>query len=1035
MTAAPSFNSRQWLFLSLLEAFGAPLPIDAAQILCPLKPSELLELLRRAEGQGWIKATEPGLLALGYGLPPAALKKLKKINTPQRINELLESLNANKLFDLIDQQGLDNLFLRANSEKVGLETAWRQSNRAIQAGDRETALKILAGLIKRLRGRSFNREEAPFFITCALTFSNLCFTLGRDFTGAESELKQAREVAVTYDDRRSQALIRLHLGRLYYFSDRRDLALVALSQGLDEVKELGDDDIHAQSAEFLGLYYFMQGQYHNALEHLEHLEDHVISNEEAYTAYPLSPILLPYSSAYLGRFNKAVGYLESKLHLAEARSDRSLAAMLQAILGTLLLQMHKNDEGLSLLREAEKRANDTGNAFARFLSVGGLSYYHFNMGEMEKAYELLKEAYRGAETSGIVRQYASPFILEMLVEFWRRGFDTISGFNVEVMMNRILEGANIHLKGVVLRLRALEKKERGADLNEVLSDLVSSEESLKISGDMVQLSKTRLEIVRLNELHGNMDKARSLARKVWRELAEYAKEYYPPELEYLLVGWNDKEQAGNLQGIFFKRYLEATNALFPEKPQQEILSRVVGITNGLFRTERGGLFWFKGKKKQPYLLAANNLAESQIGRPDFESKLAFIRKSFQTNQPFTFKYGGTERGSSYIPKAAICLPININGEVRGVLYHDSCYLDNDFDFLDLSLMREIAHHMSALIGRVLEFNQIKKERDLLVFERNLREQNNDRDEIKGECPRMIELLERVDRVAGADSTVLITGATGTGKELLARRIHRMSSRKDGPFVVIDSTSIPKELVESELFGHETGAFTGADRQKIGRIEMADKGVVFFDEIGELPLFAQSKLLRAFQEKTFVRLGGTRNISIDFRLIAATNRDLSQEAAAGRFRKDLYYRLNVVPVELPPLRERGSDMLLLAEHFLNQYKMKYDRSDLFLSERDKEALLQYGWPGNVRELQNVIERAVILSRHQRFELNLSAGPASPPGHPFKENPTMDELQRQYIQYVLRQTGGKIGGPQGAANILGMKRTTLNKRMEKLGIRRT
>jgi transcriptional regulator with GAF, ATPase, and Fis domain len=249
---------------------------------------------------------------------------------------------------------------------------------------------------------------------------------------------------------------------------------------------------------------------------------------------------------------------------------------------------------------------------------------------------------------------------------------------------------------------------------------------------------------------------------------------------------------------------------------------------------------------------------------------------------------------------------------------------------------------------------------------------------------------------------------------------------------LDAATIPENLLESELFGHERGAFTGADRQRIGRIELAHQGTLFLDEVGELPGSAQVKLLRTLQEKTFSRLGGTRTIHSDFRLIAATNRELGAEVAAGRFRQDLYYRLHVIPITLPPLRDRSEDIPLLAGHFLNRYGVKYKRSNLRLSPDQEKMLSRYPWPGNIRELKNIMERAVLLSVTDQLELTLPVDLTSGRENPFADGPSLDEIQRRYIGHILQKTGGRIAGPGGAAEILGMKRTSLYSRMRMLGM---
>jgi formate hydrogenlyase transcriptional activator len=309
------------------------------------------------------------------------------------------------------------------------------------------------------------------------------------------------------------------------------------------------------------------------------------------------------------------------------------------------------------------------------------------------------------------------------------------------------------------------------------------------------------------------------------------------------------------------------------------------------------------------------------------------------------------------------------------------------------------------------------------------------DEIIGESPALKEVLRQVEVVAPTAATVLLQGETGTGKELLARAVHQQSFRSDHPFVTVNGAAIPAGLLESELFGHERGAFTGAIAQKIGRFELAHGGTLFLDEIGDLPVELQPKLLRVLQEQEFEKLGSTRTRHVDVRLVAATNRDLAQMVDAGHFRADLYYRLNVFPITVPPLRHRPEDIPLLVRHFVRHYAQCMRKRIDTIPTEALDALMHYAWPGNVRELQNAIERAVILSPGPALRLTPDELPRSrpAPGSPARVR-TLEEVEREHILRVLQDTQGVIGGPHGAAVRLGLRRTTLLYRLEKLGISR-
>jgi formate hydrogenlyase transcriptional activator len=319
------------------------------------------------------------------------------------------------------------------------------------------------------------------------------------------------------------------------------------------------------------------------------------------------------------------------------------------------------------------------------------------------------------------------------------------------------------------------------------------------------------------------------------------------------------------------------------------------------------------------------------------------------------------------------------------------------------------------------------------------------EEIIGKSASLRSVLSQIETVAPTDSTVLIYGDTGTGKELVARALHNLSSRAANAFVKLNCAAIPTGLLESELFGHERGAFTGAISQRIGRFELAHSGTVFLDEVGEIPLELQPKLLRVLQEREFERLGGTRTIRSDARLIAATNRDLSAMVDEQKFRQDLFYRLNVFPIRVPPLRERTEDIPLLVRHFVQQFSRRMNKHIDSIASETMKALVHYEWPGNIRELQNVIERAVILSPGPALKVSLAdlksrvepavvsrlLAPETVESGNMQS--VLDETERVQILRALDQSKGIVSGPVGAAALLGMKRSTLQFRMQKLGIR--
>jgi formate hydrogenlyase transcriptional activator len=404
--------------------------------------------------------------------------------------------------------------------------------------------------------------------------------------------------------------------------------------------------------------------------------------------------------------------------------------------------------------------------------------------------------------------------------------------------------------------------------------------------------------------------------------------------------------------------------------------------------------------------------------------------------------------------AVCCIPLIHHGHTFGTLNLASKRIDS-FSSEDVELLQPVAAQIAIAVENALAFKEIealknKLAEEKLYLEEEIRSEFNF-EEIIGESPALKRALAQVELAAPAGTTVLLLGETGTGKELFARAIHNLSPRRNRTFVKINCAAIPSGLLESELFGHERGAFTGAISQKIGRFELADRGTLFLDEVGDLPLELQPKLLRVLQEQEFERLGANRTQRVDVRVVVATNQDLSQRVAERAFRSDLYYRLNVFPIQIPALRERAEDLPLLVRYFVQRFSRQLNKGVEYIPADAMDALTQYSWPGNVRELENLVERAVLLSPGKELRIPFAelksaalanvadADPSSftsltSPTSSTSSVSTLEEAERQHILRALKQTQWRIAGPKGAAVLLGMKRTTLQARMRKLGLRR-
>jgi formate hydrogenlyase transcriptional activator len=510
--------------------------------------------------------------------------------------------------------------------------------------------------------------------------------------------------------------------------------------------------------------------------------------------------------------------------------------------------------------------------------------------------------------------------------------------------------------------------------------------------------------------------------------------------------------------------LEINNAIINNLTQEALFSSAYEAIRRVVPFDRAAFLLFRPETKSLKLLSMDSDSESEFFRLEKEYDLeeASVSAWVLDRQQLVMR-GDLEKeqqspGDKRLVAEGIqsyCVaPLVAMGNSIGTftVWSES---KNRYSEDDAELLQEVANQVALAIANMKSYEEIaslkaRLEKENVYLQEEIRTEHNF-EEIVGNSATLLELLRRVDQVAPADSSVLIYGETGTGKELIARAIHDRSTRKNRPLVKVNCSAISAGLVESELFGHVKGAFTGAFERRIGRFELADGGTIFLDEVGELPLETQVKLLRVLQEREFEPVGSNRSVRVDVRIIAATNRNLQESISAGSFRSDLYYRLNVFPLEVPPLRERRSDIPQLAMFFLTRYSRNLGKRMQGISAAATERLKSYSWPGNVRELQNVIERALILCHGPILELEpdlisvsqsealrdtpREVGEAAQPAGPSSSIKTLEEVERAHISAVLEQTRGVVEGANGAAKTLGMHPNTLRHRMEKLGIKRS
>ena len=489
--------------------------------------------------------------------------------------------------------------------------------------------------------------------------------------------------------------------------------------------------------------------------------------------------------------------------------------------------------------------------------------------------------------------------------------------------------------------------------------------------------------------------------------------------------------------------LEVNNAIIASLDRKSLFYAIAKALSNIMPFDRASLTLLDTRRDVVHVYAQT--ATSGASEVELPGKGSAFEHLLEERTPFV-RHDLMKRRSRLSPsedelleegiRAYVSVLLTVKSKVVGILNVGSC-TPNRYSDDDVELLTEVGKQVALAVENLLAYEEISSlksrlEQENIYLQEEIQTQH-DFGEIVGESAPMVKLIEAIETVAVTDTTVLICGETGTGKEVVARALHNASPQKDKPLVKVNCAALPATLIESELFGHEKGAFTGAIARKIGRFELADGGTIFLDEIGDLPLELQAKLLRVLQEEEFERVGGSKTIKVNVRVIAATNHDLNQAMEEERFRADLYYRLAVFPIELPPLRERRNDIPLLANSFARSFGKKLGRPIETIPHEAMSRLMAYSWPGNIRELKNVIERAAILTRGTELTLDdwwskpaTSSGPSP--------TLTLDALQRKHILSVLEVTGWQVSGERGAAKLLSIKPTTLVARMKKLGIER-
>ncbi len=788
-------------------------------------------------------------------------------------------------------------------------------------------------------------------------------------------------------------------------------------KGTEMLRELGDDALADQGLPFILLLHFLAGNYSQVIRCYED----ICAGASRQSLMPLmeSQMGLQASSAatYLGFFTYAEGMLKSSIATAQIEGSPLRTLLFRQHLGVLYAYMRRTDEARSILQEVLASPHIAAAPKLLLRSYAGLALCHVYDGDADASYKLLTSAFRHArQDSTFSLSYNYPWMIELAACYAKHDQPTLAELDFEELFRRMEGSTNPMMRGIALRLRVELLLHKGQHAPEMLLPLLDAGlaalEKARTPLEHGLALRLRATLLRNAQRTEEADAAEREARKRLAplNLPESNDPSYCPA-ETLLSRfsaalaasqeWETLEQYGNGLAACLRRAFHA--------------ERAIVLRSGAARLEALGL--------------------CNVSRAELEEMLTeqadFFNEKIEGDRP---EYIKDERMDM------LCLPFRLADGTHCLLYacssRSSSRLlrcsENDLKTLTLFCAAELAHFLRLQQERA---HARKSPRATAAS----RTKNGSPAAIVCHSEPFKACLERARIVAATDAAVLLLGETGVGKEVLAGYIHQ-NSQSTGPLVSVHPAALSESLFENEFFGHEKGAFTGATERKIGFCELADKGTLFIDEVGDIPMNMQIKLLRVLQEHRFTRVGGVSEVQSSFRLVAATNRNLRDMVREGTFREDLYYRIAVFPIHIPPLRERVDDIEGLFMHFADHFARRYGKKMPYPDEATLRHIREYTWPGNIRELRNAVERAVILSDGERVSLQPApaAAPAARPSGATVESlyadlPPLRELERRYILHVLRQTGGRVSGEGGADRILGMKRSTLYVRLREYGIR--
>jgi transcriptional regulator with GAF, ATPase, and Fis domain len=928
---------------------------------------------------------------------------------------------------------LAELYQNLTDSREGLEIAKSGADIMRRSGQKAKAAAYYDRVLRCLSNGSLTPGEAVLFVDAVIGKTSI-MTHRTPVPEQIPVLTRAEEVAEEHSLWDRMPRIKLWLGRALQDTGQHKLAARYINDFLRLSERIEDAAILKSTSHWVSEYFTWSGRFSEATRRYEQMVGDLEEFGDDEMAL-MSSQIVGLSYAVCGRVSRGLGMVDAVRTKAEALNLPEVVNYCDQTSAAILIQLRKIPEAEFYLNRLSSFSDETLGPFLAWTVCDHRAFILCSKQDFDGAFKSLKKK---ALLSRSMGRSHSPFpsTFETLSVLESKGF-VDEDVNMDSLLNDVLNWDDIFTKGLALRHRALRRMEAGHPDRQALSDLHESERLLRRSGARIELARTRIALGKYHLSMGETKTARQHLSRAWEFFSTIDSALFPHDLLYLMP----QEQRVKLMVERMTRINESLGTL---QDMPSFLEKVIDVALDLTMAMRGA--FVVPEPDGPRMIASRNLDRSLYNTERFRRVVDLTTDTIDKGAELIIPPSAGRAGPATTDDPLICMPARLGGEVIGHLVLDGRLGSEPFPEGLVHFVRMLASQIAVGLANIRTYEELRKQKDRLEEEAVFYKKEMGIAEpiaaIVGSSDAMKALIDQIRQVAATDSSVLILGETGVGKELVAKAIHGLSKRMDGPFIPVNLAALPQELTASELFGHDKGAFTGAHENKKGRFELADGGTIFLDEIGDLAPQVQVKLLRVLQEGIFERVGGTKSIRSDFRVIAATNKDLRTEVEQGTFRQDLYYRLNVFPLNVPPLRERKKDIPPLTRHFADRFAKSLGRKPPIISQKEMGKLLDYGWPGNIRELEHFIERAVILSGggaimfsglEQPPERAGDGGNAAVVQNGGYAN-SLATIERDHILRILAATGWRVSGKGGAAAILQLKASTLRFRMAKLGIKK-